>query len=110
MRQNAPFAARAVASAMAFALGLSLVGPVAQADDSASSRPAGLAQAANQKALKADKAALRASLAQDAATDTGSVGSFFGSTRGKVAIVLFAGMLGYTIYSKHADRLHSQVR
>jgi hypothetical protein len=52
-----------------------------------------------------------AAVTQDATADTQSAERpFFKSRKGAIALILMAGGLGYTLYSKDKDRIHSPIR
>jgi hypothetical protein len=52
-----------------------------------------------------------AAVTQEPAADAQTSGkSFFKTRAGAVALVLMAGGLGYTLYSKDKDRIHSPIR
>ena len=88
--------------ALAVAFGLAVGAPPASAEPT---RPLSSAAAA-----KADRVKLSKAIAQDAPAASTDSGGFFKSKKGVAALVLFAGALGYTLYSRSDDRVHSQVR
>ena len=85
--------------------------PLAAAEPTASKPPAQgkLATAALAKAAAGEARALQAPQATPSTT-TEEPRSFFGSTRGRIAVVLLAGGIGWTIYSNSHDRIKSPIR
>jgi hypothetical protein len=90
---------------VALALALAFAGaPLASAADKS---PKSLTGAAHARAAKAN---LSLAVSQEPAATSSSNGGFFRSKKGVAVMVLFAGAVGYTLYSRSEDRVHSQVR
>jgi hypothetical protein len=89
-----------MALGLVVAIGLAAGAPPASASEP--TRPLSSAAAA-----KADRVKLSKAIAQDAPAASTDGGGFFKSKKGVATLVLFAGALGYTIYSRSEDRVHS---
>jgi hypothetical protein len=73
----------------------------------ANARPLAAAVAATLSSMPVPAAAIT----QEPAPETGGGGkSFFKSNKGIAALVLMAGGVAYTLYSKDKDRVHSPIR
>ncbi|HET7747030.1 MAG TPA: hypothetical protein VFM29_06990 [Vicinamibacteria bacterium] len=110
MRRHLAAWARPLAGLLALLMGLTFSAPpAAAAEAAASARPVASKPTIADAAAKATRTVPRAALMQTtdapAATETAdSASGFFGTTRGKLALVLFAGGIGWTIYSAKNDR------
>lgn len=110
MRGHVVAWARPVAGALALLMGITFMAPPAAAAEAvAASTPAASKPTISDAAVKATRSVPRAALMQTAdapgATQTAdTAGGFFGTTKGKVALVLFAAGMGWTLYSTKNDR------
>ncbi len=108
-----PMHARFVAADLALVLGLTLAVPptfAAEHANAASSRPIAAAASARVAAAPAKALAQAAPAPPSSAPARTSDKPFFKTTRGKVALVLIAGTLGYMGYSMSSDRVKSPAR
>lgn len=106
MRRAAHSRTRRIAGALALVLGLGVAAPLG-ADEARPATPnAGLSAAAGRAVAGATRASLALAQAQAPAVDASAPDGhgFFQSTKGKVALVLFAAGMGWTIYSTKKDR------
>lgn len=109
MRGHVVAWARPIAGALALLMGLTFSAPPVAAEAAADSRPVAskptIADAANKVTRSVPRAALMQTTDAPAATDTAdSASGFFGTSKGKLALVLFAAGIGWTLYSVKNDR------
>jgi hypothetical protein len=105
--------ARFLVPTLALVLGLTLTAPPAFAADSASTgRPRPIAAAADARlaALPAEALPQATPAAPAAAPAEPGKKPFFKTTKGAIALVLIAGILGYTAYSMSNDRIKSPAK
>jgi hypothetical protein len=100
---------RTIAAALALVTGFTLTAAPAAAGEAAVAGNAAVAAkpSLSASAVKAAEKAPRTALAQApqaAPADAGSDRGFFGSTKGKLAVAVFAGALGWAIYSNSDGR------
>jgi hypothetical protein len=99
---------RATASVLAGALGLALVGPVHAAEAQKTLTAAAVAQVA-----KLDTSQATTTATQEPSPNRPEAGpskSFFATPKGIAALLIMAGITGYTIHSRINDAVHSPAR
>ncbi len=105
---------RFLAGALALVVGLTLAGPPAFAAGPAGPAPRPIAAAADAKVASAPAEVLAQTTPASGkpATAPADAGgrSFFKSTKGAIALVLFVGAIGYTGYSLSHDRIKSPAK
>jgi hypothetical protein len=100
-----------LAGILALVMAVTFTAPALAADEpvapaKAPAQPLSAAVTAQLEAMPVPAAAVT----QETAEPQSGGKSFFKSRKGAIALVLMAGGLGYTLYSKDKDRIHSPIR
>ena len=99
-----------LAGILALVMAMTFTAPAFAAEEiaaKAASQPLSAAVTAKLNSMPVPAAAVT----QETPADTQSAGKpFFKSRKGAIALLLMAGGVGYTLYSKDKDRIHSPIR
>jgi hypothetical protein len=100
-----------LAGILALVMAVTFTAPALAAEDAVAPAKAPAQPLSASVAAKLDAMPVPAAAVTQDTTDTSSGHkSFFKSRKGAIALVLMAGGLGYTLYSKDKDRIHSPIR